>query len=177
MDQLIAMAVLAIKHRKIAPVAALLLMLLLDSISKVCGLDLPVQPGDDFDQRRYGAVTSLRSLLIAQRCEGPPLIRNRIRWLREYLRVLCHNAKCAAQDRRDRTAILFQGHDSRPGKFLSEQREGCARSATKLVDGLIRIAHHKNIRLWTSQQRKDLDLSEVRVLKFIHHQKARSPPS
>src|SRR4029077_3791194 len=147
MNQLIAMAVLAIKHRKIAPLAALLPMLLLNPIGEVGGLDLPAQPGNDFDRQRYGVVTSLRRLLVAQRYKGRPLVRNRVRRLREHLRVLRHNAKSAAQDRRKRAPILFQGHDSRPRKFLGEQRERFARSATELIDRLVRIAHDKNVRL------------------------------
>src|ERR1700674_130935 len=85
MDQFIAMAMLAVKHCKIAPLAALLPMLFLNPIGEVGGLDLLVQPGNDFDKPRCSAVTSQRSLLIAQRCKGRPLVRNRIRWLREHL--------------------------------------------------------------------------------------------
>src|SRR6266481_5256252 len=73
MDQLIAMAVLAIEHCKIAPLAALLPVLLLNPIGEVGGLHFPVQPSHNFDDRRYGAVTSLRSLLIAERCQRTPL--------------------------------------------------------------------------------------------------------
>src|SRR6267378_7454869 len=101
MDQLIAMAVLAIKHCKIAPLAALLLTFLLYPICNVRSLDLPVQPGDDFNRRRCGGVTPLLGFLITQRCEGRPLVRNRTRWLSEHLRVLRHNTKSTAQDRRE----------------------------------------------------------------------------
>src|ERR1700675_2085934 len=105
MDQLIAMAVLAIKHCKIAPLAALLPMLLLNPVGEVGGLDFPAQPRDDFDRRRYSAVPSLRSLLIPQRCQWRPLVRNRIRRLCEHLRILRHNAKSATQDGRERAPI------------------------------------------------------------------------
>src|ERR1019366_7373830 len=92
--------------------------------------------------------------------------------LSEHPRVLIHNAKSATEDRRERAPVLFQGNDSGRGKVPHKQRERFARSAAELVDRLIRIAHGKNVRLRSGEQRQDLDLGKIRVLKFIHQQKA-----
>ena len=62
------------------------------------------------------------------------------------------------------------------GKFLSEQTEGFARSAAKLVDRLIRIAHRKNVCVRSGEQGKNFDLGKISVLEFIHQQKASAEP-
>ena len=58
------------------------------------------------------------------------------------------------------------------GNVLSEQREGLARRAAKLVDRLIGIAHGKDVGLGPGKQRENLDLRKIRILKFIDQQKA-----
>ena len=76
MDQLIAMVVLAIEHGKIAPLAALLLPLLLDPAGEVGGLDFFIPPGNNFDRRRGRGLSFLLRLLLAQRFQRRPLVGN-----------------------------------------------------------------------------------------------------
>ncbi len=178
------MVVLAIEHGKIAPAAALvfffLVALFLDSARKVGGLDFFISPGNNFDQRRRRGLPFPLRLLVSHRFKGRSLVGNRNPVLRERLsehrRVLIHNAKSATEDRRERAPVLSEHNDSCGGKVLHKQRERFARSAAELVDPLIRIAHGKNVRRRTGEQRQDLDLGKIRVLEFIHQQEAGAPP-
>ncbi len=82
MDELVAMVVLAIEHRKVAPPAALafvfilVLALPLDSAGEVGGLDCFIPPGNNFDERRGPGLPSLLRLLVSQRFKGRPLVGN-----------------------------------------------------------------------------------------------------
>ena len=79
-------------------------------------------------------------------------------------RILVHDAKSATQDRRERTAILFERDDSRRGKVPAKQRERLARRAAKLVDRLVGIAHDKDVGRRPREQREILNLRKVCVL-------------
>ena len=50
--------------------------------------------------------------------------------------------------------------------------EGLAGSATEAVDGLVGVADGEEISLRTGEARKNFDLSEVGVLKFVGENEA-----
>src|ERR1700704_1293119 len=76
------------------------------------------------------------------------------------------------QNRRKGAAVLLQHNKSRRRKMPAEQSEGRAGGATKTVDGLIGIADCEDVCSGTTEERQDLDLGEVRILKFVDQQKA-----
>ena len=57
-----------------------------------------------------------------------------------------------------------------PVKDADELREGRARSASEVIDGLVGIADRKHILLSSREHPCQLDLRMVRVLKFVDQQ-------
>src|SRR5579859_1263694 len=88
-------------------------------------------------------------------------------------RIAADGFETGTQDRNGGAVVALEHHSAGLRKALEECQEGAARGAAETKDGLVRIAHGKNILLFPTQQRSEFDLRDVGILKLVDQDETR----
>src|SRR5262249_24495269 len=90
------------------------------------------------------------------------------------IRGLADPGKSHAQDVAPGALVFVQRDPARLRKAVLKLFKGSAGGAAKAIDGLIGVAHGKNVFLVSAYEVRQDDVAGIAVLKFVHQDKPRA---
>ena len=119
-----------------------------------------------------------RLLLVVRHCEDADFLAALLRapqFLRAAPRVIFDERVRGAEDEVRRAVVLLQLDHRGIRKVRLEFQNVRRLRAAPAVDGLVVVAHDRDVALLVGEQRDEVELQAVRVLEFVHHDVAELP--
>src|SRR5438046_4920345 len=161
------MRVQAIEHGEIAPRRARLSLLLLHLIDQIGAFDFFSGKEHGIDRIALKRSALARRVLLASGHQLRALIREMSSCVGGNGPIFRDQRECAIQDGRGRTPVLFQSYQFCTRKLILKQCECRARSPTKAVECLVRVADSAYVALLRGELLQNLHLLEIGVLELV----------